>query len=463
VSSFTTATAHRISSAIASGKTTARAVTEEHLAAISRRNGTLNAFTTVLADRALARADAIDALKKAGQPLPPLAGVPFAAKNLFDIAGLPTRAGSKINRDRPPAEIDAILIRRLEAAGAILIGATHMGEYAYDFTGRNAHDGDAHNPHDPERMTGGSSSGTGAAVAGGLAVFGLGSDTNGSIRVPASLNGLFGLKPTYGALSRARTFPFVASLDHLGPLARSTADLALSFDAMAGPDPEDPVCSTVLPKAVTPELAKGLAGLRIARAGGYYLKQGSADAHDATARVATALSATAMVEFPEAHRARAAAFVITMVEGAALHAGRLKDRADDFDPEVRDRLLAGLLLPGHWYVRAQKFRRWFRERALALFETHDAIIAPATPTVAPLIREKTFVLDGVELPIRANMGLYTQPISFIGLPVVTVPLPAASGLPIGVQVITAPGREDIALRISQALEDMGVCGSQVAG
>ena len=158
-------------------------------------------------------------------------------KNLIDIAGLPTLAGSKINRDHPPATADATLVARLEAAGAMLVGALNMGEYAYDFTGENSHDGPSRNPHDTTRMTGGSSGGSGGAVAGGLVPIALGSDTNGSIRVPASFCGIFGLKPTYGRLSRAGSFPFVSSLDHLGPFARNTTDLALAYDAMTGPDP----------------------------------------------------------------------------------------------------------------------------------------------------------------------------------------------------------------------------------
>src|SRR5216684_3616931 len=179
-----------------------------------------------------ASAEAIDAARASGRRLGPLVGVPFAVKNLFDIAGLPTLAGSKINRTRAPAARDAALIERLEANGAVLVGALNMGEYAYDFTGENVHDGASRNPHDPARMTGGSSGGCGGAVAGGLVPLALGSDTNGSIRVPSSLCGVFGLKPTYGRLTRARTFPFVASLDHVGPFARSVADLAASYDAM---------------------------------------------------------------------------------------------------------------------------------------------------------------------------------------------------------------------------------------
>src|SRR5262249_21293252 len=161
-------------------------------------------------------------------------GVPFAAKNLFDVAGLATLAGSKINRDRPPPVADATLVKRLERAGGVLVGALNMGEDAYDFTGENPHLRPSRNPHDGDPVTGGSWCGCGGAVAGGLVPLALGSDTNGSIRVPSSFCGLFGLKPTYGRLSRAGTFPFVASLDHVGPLARSTRDLALAFDVMQG-------------------------------------------------------------------------------------------------------------------------------------------------------------------------------------------------------------------------------------
>src|SRR6185369_16455101 len=229
-----TASAAEIAGAVRAGTTSAREVIDAVLATIRTRDKALNAFTAVTEERARAKAAAIDARRAQGAALGPLAGVPFAVKNLFDVAGLPTLAGSKINREHPPATRDATLIERLEAAGAILVGALNMGEYAYDFTGENVHDGPSRNPHDTLRMTGGSSGGSGGAVAGRLVPFSLGSDTNGSIRVPASLCGIFGLKPTYGRLSRARTFPFVASLDHLGPLARCTADLALSYDAMQG-------------------------------------------------------------------------------------------------------------------------------------------------------------------------------------------------------------------------------------
>ncbi|MFY9956871.1 AtzE family amidohydrolase [Bradyrhizobium sp.] len=447
--------AAEIASAVTGRELSALEVIEAALARIERHDPILNAFTDVTADRARAKARAIDTAIAAGNSVGPLAGVPFAAKNLFDVQGLPTRAGSKINRDLAPSSRDATLVERMEAAGAVLVGALNMGEYAYDFTGENLHDGPSRNPHDPTRMTGGSSGGSGGAVGGGLVPIALGSDTNGSIRVPSSFCGIFGLKPTYGRLSRARSFPFVASLDHLGPFARTVSDLALAYDAMQGPDPDDAACTTLPAEPVTPSLARDVGYLRVAIAGGYFQNNVFPEAVEAVARVAKALGATRTVEIPEAARARAAAYVITTTEGASLHLDRLRQRAGDFDPAVRDRLLAGAMIPAPLVDRAQKFRRWYRARVLELFKTVDVILAPATPCVAPKLGQVNFVLDGVEMPVRANIGIHTQPISLIGLPVVAVPVPLEP-MPIGVQIIAAPWREDIALRVAHALERIGV-------
>jgi AtzE family amidohydrolase len=452
---YDTLSAAEIASAVTGRELSALEVTEAALARIKRHDSILNSFTDVTADRACAKARAIDTAIAAGNSVGPLAGVPFAVKNLFDVKGLPTRAGSKINRDLAPSSRDATLIERMEAAGAVLVGALNMGEYAYDFTGENVHDGPSRNPHDPTRMTGGSSGGSGSAVGGALVPIALGSDTNGSIRVPSSFCGIFGLKPTYGRLSRARSFPFVASLDHLGPFARTVSDLALAYDAMQGPDPDDAACTTLPAEPVMPSLARDIGYLRVAIAGGYFQKNIFPEAVEAVARVAKALGATRTVEIPEAARARAAAYVVTTTEGASLHLDRLRRRAADFDPAVRDRLLAGAMIPAPLVDRAQKFRRWYRARVLELFKTVDVILAPATPCIAPKLGQSNFVLDGVELPVRANIGIHTQPISFIGLPVVAVPVPLEP-MPIGVQIIAAPWREDIALRVAHALERIGV-------
>src|SRR5262249_33787056 len=204
------------------------------------------------------------------------------------------------------------------------------------------------------------------------------------IRVPSSLCGIFGLKPTYGRLSRAHTFPFVASLDHVGPLARSARDLALAYDAMQGHDRDDPVCVLRPVVPALPLLEKGSEGLRIAIAGGYFRAGLFPEAQDALAKVAAALGATSEIEIPEAARARAAAYVITASEGGALHVDRLRKRARDFDPAVRDRLIAGAMIPAALVNQAQKFRRWYHNRVLDLFDAGiDAILAPATPCPAP--------------------------------------------------------------------------------
>jgi 1-carboxybiuret hydrolase len=447
--------AAEIAMAVSSRKVSAAQVVNATLAHIASVDPKLNAFTDVVADRARNRAHKIDQAIAAGLDIGPLAGVPFAVKNLFDVEGLPTRAGSKINRDRAPALRDATLIERMEAAGAVLVGALNMGEYAYDFTGENVHDGASRNPHDLTRMSGGSSGGSGSAVGGALVPIALGSDTNGSIRVPSSFCGIFGLKPTYGRLSRARSFPFVASLDHLGPFARNVRDLALSYDAMQGPDEEDAACTERPAEPVAASLDEDASGLRIAIAGGYFSKGLFPEAREAIDRLAKALSVTREIELPEAARARAAAYVITTCEGASLHLDRLRTRASDFDPAVRDRLLAGALIPGALVDRAQKFRRWYRSRVLELFQSVDIILAPATPCVAPKLGQQTFVIDGMELPVRPNIGIFTQPISFIGLPVVAVPVPL-DPLPIAVQIIAAPWREDLALKVARTLERMGV-------
>jgi AtzE family amidohydrolase len=454
VGDFAWDSAATIAAAITAGRVSATHIVEATLARIRERDPLLNSFTAVTEHRALACARVLDDARARGEQLPPLAGVPFAVKNLFDVAGLPSLAGSKINRDLPPATRDAALVERLEAAGAILVGALNMGEYAYDFTGENIHDGPSRNPHDLNRMSGGSSGGSGSAVGGGLVPLALGSDTNGSIRVPSSLCGIFGLKPTYGRLTRARTFPFVASLDHLGPFARTARDLALAYDAMQGFDADDPACADRAAEPVAPHLDKGTGGLRIVVAGGYF-KGKTAEAVAAVDSVAAALGANRDIDIPHAERARSAAFIITASEGASLHLDRLRARAKDYDPATRDRLIAGAMTPASLVVKAQKFRRWYREEVLKLFAEVDAILAPATPCTAPLIGQQTFMLGDTELPVRANLGLYTQPISFIGLPVVAVPVPLAP-LPIAVQIITAPWREDVALRIAHALEAQGV-------
>jgi AtzE family amidohydrolase len=422
------------------------AAVEAALARIGAENPRINAFTAILGERALERA-------RAGVS-GPLAGTVFAAKNLFDIAGLPTVAGSRIDKERKPATRDAALIRRLEAAGAILVGATSMDEYAFGFTTENSHWGPTRNPRDPERVAGGSSGGSAAAVAADMVPLALGSDTNGSIRVPAALCGVFGLKPTYGRLPRTGTRLFAASFDHVGPFARSVAGLAAAYDAMQGPDAEDPACAQRPTEPTSGELPRGADGLRLALLGGHFAGNADEEALAVVAEAARRLGVTRTVEIPEAHRARAASFVITSAEGANLHLPDLRRRPDDFDALTRDRFLAGALAPATWYMQAQRFRSWYRARVLEIFRDVDVLLAPATPCVAPRIGQETITIAGKEVPMRPTLGIFTAPISFIGLPAVVVPAKRPPGaLPLGIQAIAAPWREDLALRVARTLEE----------
>ena len=451
----TSATA--IAAAFARGEVSAREISAATLARIAERNPALNAYTEVTAARVLAEADVLDAARRRGEPSLPLAAVPYAVKNLFDIAGVTTLAGAKLLAGNPPANADAALVARMQSAGGLLTGALNMDALAYGFTTENTHYGATHNPHDPMRTAGGSSGGSGAAVAAGLVPIALGSDTNGSIRVPASLCGIFGLKPTYGRLPRTGSFPFVHSLDHLGPLAACVEDLALAYDVLQGPDVADPACAQRGIETTTEALQCGLEGLRVARLAGYFDDHAGPLARAASRHAAQALGSRGDIELPEVDAARAAAFVITAAEGGALHLAALRERPEDFEPLSRERLTAGALLPAAWVSRAQQLRTWFREQALIAFRDVDLLIAPATPVSATLLGQETMDINGRILPTRPSMGLLTQPISFIGLPVVVAPMWIdGSTLPIGVQLIAAPWREDICLRAAWALQMAGV-------
>ena len=444
--------------AVASGQRSAAEVLQDCIARIESTDARINAFTGTRFEAARAQAARVDAQRARGEPLGPLAGVPFAVKNLFDIAGEVTLAGSKVNRANPPATADAVLVQRLQDSGAVLVGSLNMDEYAYGFTTENTHYGPTHNPHRPGHVAGGSSGGSGAAVAAGQVPLTLGSDTNGSIRVPSSFCGVWGLKPTFGRLSRRGTYPFVASIDHLGPFADDVDGLALAYDAMQGPDPLDPGCFATSAQPVRGLLGLGVQGLRVGRLGGYFDEHAGAAAREAAALAAASLGASATVEWPDAAQARAAAFITSASEGGALHLQRLRTQAGDFEPLSVDRFISGALQPAAWYVRAQRFRRAYRDKVNALFRDWDVLIAPATPVAAPAIGTEWIDINGQRFPCRPSIGLLTQPISFAGCPVVAAPLwpEAATGLPIGVQLIAAPWREDLALRAGWALALNGV-------
>lgn len=441
-----------IARAIQAGETTARAVVQQTFQAINDRDRALNCFTSLVEERAYERAQILDQKLQSGQPVGPLAGVPFAVKNLFDIAGQVTLAGSKINAGNLPAHQDATAIVRLEQAGAILVGALNMDEYAYGFVTVNHHYGPTPNPHAPQRVAGGSSGGSAAAVASGLVPLTLGSDTNGSIRVPAALCGVYGLKPTYGRLSRAGTALFSSSLDHIGPLATSVEDIACSFDALQGYDGRDPVCTRRASLETVFTLDDGIEGLTIGLLSDHFERGLQPEVAASLDQVVQALGISKKVALPAADTARAAAYLITASEGSHLHLQRLQTRLADFDPATRDRFLAGALIPQSWYLKAQRLRRWFQMQVNAVFEQVDILIAATTPCVAPYLDQETMMIEGESVLVRPHLGLYTQPLSFIGLPVLSVPVAQPGPLPVGVQIIAAPFQESKILRVARWLE-----------
>ena len=421
----------------------AREAVDDALSRIAARDGAINAFTGVFHERAQARAAEIDAVLSSGGDPGTLAGVPFAAKDLFDVAGVVTRAGAKVTLADPPAKRDADAIAALEAQGAILVGVTNMDEFAYGFVTENEHTGPTHNPHDLARIAGGSSGGSAAAVAADLVPLALGTDTNGSIRVPAAFCGIFGIRPTFGALSSRGAYPFCNSLDTIGPFARTARDLETAFHALAsGVQKSAPIAAP-----------------RVARLGGHFATGLRSEAQHAVDVVASALDARGVVDLAGARLAREAAFIITACEAGELHAPRLRTQAADYDVATRDRLLAGALVPARWYVRAQRFRSLFHAEIETLFADWDVLIAPATAYHATPIGERTIVIDGVESEIRPNVGIFTQPITLAGTPVVTVPIVGTGELPVGVQLIGPAGSEVTLLALARDLEERGTIGA----
>jgi AtzE family amidohydrolase len=444
--------ARDLANAIRSGEISAKAVVNVTLEKIAQQQPILNCFTTVMAEEAIATANQIDNAIAQGENPGLLAGVPFAVKDLFDIAGITTLAGSKINRSNPPASSDATAVARLKQAGAILVGALNMDEYAYGFVTENTHYGPTRNPHDTTRIAGGSSGGSAASVAAALVPFALGTDTNGSIRVPAAFCGIYGLKPTYGRLSRAGTCLLSASLDCIGPMARSLRDIATIFDLLQGSDTRDPIVSQHPPHYCLPELDVGADNVSMAVAEGYFCEGAEPEALEAVETVAQALRVRKRVIIPETHRARAAAAIITAAEGSNLHLKDLRSRSQDFDPATRERFLAGALMPASWYVQSQRFRSWYRDRIREIFEKVDILLAPTTPCVAPPIGQEKMFIAGEEIVIRPNLGRFTQPLSFVGLPILSFPITLSGRLPLGVQIIAAPYQESLILRVAAELE-----------
>jgi aspartyl-tRNA(Asn)/glutamyl-tRNA(Gln) amidotransferase subunit A len=433
-------------------------VVRAHLDRIAALDPTLRAFITVCADAALESARAAEADLMAGRAVGPLHGVPWAPKDLYSTKDVRTTGGSKILADSVPRD-DATVVARLARAGAILLGKLNMHEFAYGPEGINAHYGDTRNPWsvDVHRVAGGSSSGSGAAVAAGLTPGSLGSDTGGSIRIPASLCGITGLKPTYGRVSRAGVLPLAWSMDHVGPMTRSARDCALMLGVIAGYDPADPTTSVLPVPDYGAALTGDVKGLRVGLLRAHFTDAAAPDVRAAVEAAAKALEgAGAVVDEVRlthiAHVATASAAIVAS-EALAYHAPWMRARAQDYQPDVRERLRMGAFVTGAHYVRSQQVRALVGREVDEALARRDVLLAPATPLAAPALGERETTLGDGPSDVRAALLRCTRPFNFSGHPACAAPCGfTAAGLPIGLQIVGRPFDEATVLRVVDAYQ-----------
>ncbi|MEK7387887.1 MAG: amidase [candidate division NC10 bacterium] len=433
-------------------------VVRAHLDRVAALDAKLKSFITVCGDQALEAARAAEAELVVGRSAGPLHGVPYGPKDLYNTKGVRTTGGSKILADFVPAE-DATVVSRLRAAGLIMLGKLNMHEFAYGPEGLNAHYGDARNPWDAtaHRVAGGSSSGSGVAVAAGLCPGALGSDTGGSIRIPASLCGISGIKPTYGRVSRAGVLPLAWSMDHAGPMARTVRDLALMLGAMAGYDAADPTTSVLPVPDYAAALTGGVKGLRVGLLRAHFNDVAAPEVRAAVDAAAKQLEqAGAVVDevnLAEVVHVAAASFAIVATEALAYHAEWMRTRSADYQPDVRDRLKMGALVSGVQYVRAQQVRQLVRREVDAALARRDVLLAPATPIPAPVLGEKATQLGDGTSDVRSALIRFTRPFNLSGHPACSVPCGfTAAGLPIGMQLVGRPFDEATVLRAGDAYQ-----------
>ncbi len=430
---------------------------ESVLRQIERVDPAVNSYITVPAEEARAATREAEQEIGRGDYRGPLHGIPIALKDLYYTRGIRTTAGSKIHRDFVPTK-DAEVVVRLKKAGSVLVGKTNMHEFALGAINTNPHFGDVHNPWDLERISGGSSGGSAAAVAASMASAALGSDTGGSIRIPASLCGVVGLKPTYGRVSRHGAMPCAWSLDHVGPLCKTAEDAALLLQVIAGRDPKDPTSSHETVPDYAAGLSQGISGLRLAVLKEHIDPETTQPAvlagFQAAIEVLRGLGATIEeLSVPEAIHAYPASTAILSVEAAAYHECDLRVRPEEIGPDVRARLEGGLLIAATDYVKAQRVRRMLAERFVALLRQYDAILGPAEPTTAPRIDQETIQYPGLAEARRLSLTRYTRLHNVTGLPAASVPMGFdSSELPMGLQIACAPFDEEMVLRIGHAYQ-----------
>ncbi len=426
-------------------------LTEAYLRRIDAHDTHLNSFITITSDHALTQARAADAELTRGVRRGPLHGIPLALKDLYDTAGIRTTAGSTFFADRVP-DTDARAVTLLYQAGAVLLGKLNMHEWALGVTNINPHYGPSRNPWDPSRITGGSSGGAAAALAAGLCMGALGSDTGGSIRIPASLCGIVGLKPTFGRVSLQGVIPLSWNLDHAGPMARTVTDAALLLQAIAGYDPDDPVSVALPVDNLLATLDAGVTGWRIALATDAHFGEADPEVISAVRRAATVFEELgARVEAVDLSQGREAAqmnALMTTSDAAAFHRDRLRDHPQRFGADVLARMERGAQFTSTEYILARRFQSEWRRRLERLFEQFDLLLTPATPITAPVIEG----LDAIEA--ARQLTRCTAPFNLAGLPALSVPCGlSAAGLPIGLQIVAAPWNEARVLRAGRAFEN----------
>ena len=448
-----------LSQALRQGQLSPLELVQASLDRIQEDNPFINAFSLVWAEEALEQAARAEKEIQAGNWRGPLHGVPFAVKELFDTPGAPTTAGSLVWKERYPQE-EATSVSRLKAAGAILLGRLHMHEFAFGITSRNPHYGPTRNPWDPARMCGGSSSGSGAAVAAGMVPLALGTDTGGSIRIPSSLCGVAGLKTTYGRVSRKGVVPLAWSLDTVGPMAMDPALLAAALGAMAGPDPGDPACCPAPAPDYLAGLAggEGLQGLRVGKLEGFFaanLRPDVAALVDGLCGRLEQLGARVEgLELEGVEQADRAAMTVLFCEAAACLEDHLRWRPEQIGQEVLANLRLGATIPATRYVQGLRVRRKLINYLGEVFSRVDLLVAPATTVDAPLMEAATVpVGPGVELDIRAALTRFTRYFNLAALPVLTLPCGlTGQGLPVGAQLVAAHWGEGLLLKVGRHLQ-----------
>ncbi len=431
-------------------------VTQVHLERIERTNDRYLAYLTVLKDEALAAARNAEQEIVRGRYRGLLHGIPIALKDLFAVKGVRLTCGSKILADHV-ADRDATVVTRLNQAGTILLGKLNMHEFAWGGTSRNPHYGTPRNPWDLTRLPGGSSGGSAVATAAGLAMGTLGTDTGGSVRIPASLSGIVGLKPTYGRVSRSGVYPLSSSCDHVGPMVRTVTDAAVLLQAIAGPDPKDPTASHVKVPDYTSALKEDVRGLRLGVPQEYFFEGVEPAVRDGVQAAVQHLSslgaAVEEVSIPSIAHVIASSTAIIAAEAYEVHAQTLKTRSPDYGADVRTRLMLGACVQAAQYLNAQRFRTLLRQEMLDVLGRVDALVTPTTLMAASKIDEPLIHIDNKEFVVAAHIARATRPFNMTGLPAISVPCGyTPDGLPIGLQIVGRPFDETSVLHVAYAYE-----------